>query len=468
MYPPPPAASQSHYRLHTGLAPAPAPTTPLVGTYAHPHSAPPFGNITVPFAAQSHSPTPAFSGRPSSLLFPVTLGNVTSSVINSASPPVQGNPRKRKNAISSSSANPPKKRIVPHASSNASTPPVPITSTETVCGVGPTAASSVPSTIPGPTVTATPSTQLNGYQYAEKLTRRSTDKKSATDIWFFLEPLTADAVNPGPTWNAEVPDILTMKPLLTKKPDEREYPRLRCRLCSKWKTWANCSGVTGTVRTHLKEDLHHCPIYNIITKQLNLKHADDPNPVNKASAEPFTVEEWLNRLVRWVVVDDQSVNVVDNPEFRNFVLYGRDDVSDPDLPHRTMLTQLIAAAYTKQHKDLKDGFKEAIGRHSQTADIWSDGNLTAFMAISDHYMTRDTNGHLVMKSCLLAFRVIEGTHDGKHLADIIYDIFEEAGLLHVLGQFTLDNAGNNNTTLRRLVELLKRDGIDYSEDGNRV
>ncbi|KAF5369673.1 hypothetical protein D9615_010259 [Tricholomella constricta] len=37
-----------------------------------------------------------------------------------------------------------------------------------------------------------------------------------------------------------------------------------------------------------------------------------------------------------------------------------------------------------------------------------------------------------------------------------------------LGQFTLDNAGNNNTTLRRLVELLKRDGIEYSEDGNRV
>jgi hypothetical protein len=45
----------------------------------------------------------------------------------------------------------------------------------------------------------------------------------------------------------------------------------------------------------------------------------------------------------------QSINVADNKEFREFVLFGRDDITDVDLPHRTKLTELINKEYETQH-----------------------------------------------------------------------------------------------------------------------
>ena len=44
-------------------------------------------------------------------------------------------------------------------------------------------------------------------------------------------------------------------------------------------------------------------------------------------------------------------------------------------------------------------------------------------------MARDMNGRLVLRNRLLAFRVVEGKHDGKNLGRIIFEILKEADLL---------------------------------------
>jgi hypothetical protein len=44
-------------------------------------------------------------------------------------------------------------------------------------------------------------------------------------------------------------------------------------------------------------------------------------------------------------------------------------------------------------------------------------------------MARDANGRLALRNHLLAFRVVEGKHDGKNLANIIFEILKEAVLL---------------------------------------
>lgn len=234
MYAPPPAETHGHYRPHTGFTPVPPPTTPLAATgiYLHSHSAPPFTNNTGPPHAQLHSPSPSFGGHPSLLPFPAALGDVTSPVVNAAASPVPRNPRKRTNALSSTHP-PAKKRVVPRASSSMAAPPASVPTAEAVCGVGPATPSTATTTsaTPQPASTAEPSTQLDGHQYAEKLMHRSTDKKSATDVWFFVEPLTEDATELGRPPLTEGTDFRTLTPLIMKKPDEKKYPRLKCRLC---------------------------------------------------------------------------------------------------------------------------------------------------------------------------------------------------------------------------------------------
>ncbi len=100
-------------------------------------------------------------------------------------------------------------------------------------------------------------------------------------------------------------------------------------------------------------------------------------------------------------------------------------------------------------------------------------------------MSRDKNGKLVLWNHLLAFRVVEGKHDGKNLGHIIFEILKEAGLLRKvstchrmnspipnsyskIGEFTLDNASNCDTLMGALKEFFHAAGIVFCRHGNRI
>jgi hypothetical protein len=67
--------------------------------------------------------------------------------------------------------------------------------------------------------------------------------------------------------------------------------------------WKNASGVTGSVRTHLREK--HESIYWNTVRTLGLKYADTGASGNQSAKEEYSAEEWVRLLMRWVVVDDQ-------------------------------------------------------------------------------------------------------------------------------------------------------------------
>ncbi len=73
-------------------------------------------------------------------------------------------------------------------------------------------------------------------------------------------------------------------------------------------------------------------------------------------------------------------------------------------------------------------FQSALGRISFTSDCWSDPNLVSFLALTAHFIARE-NGHLVLRNRLLAFWIVEGSHNGENLARIIFAILKDAGLL---------------------------------------
>ena len=73
-------------------------------------------------------------------------------------------------------------------------------------------------------------------------------------------------------------------------------------------------------------------------------------------------------------------------------------------------------------------FQSSLGRISFTSDCWSDPNLVSFLALTAHFVVRE-NGRLVLQNKLLAFRIVEGSHNGENLARIIFAILKDAGLL---------------------------------------
>jgi len=182
---------------------------------------------------------------------------------------------------------------------------------------------------------------------------------------------------------------------------------------------------------------------------------------------------------------------------------------DKDIPHRTKVMTMVHEEYRKQHQNLKldlmvrlglrffflhctdrvHACQRALGRISLTTDLWSDPNLNSYMAITAHYMTRHLkNGSLILRSKLIAFRHMEGSHSGGNIADNFLKVIDELGIAHKvswlspstsvatlmtlpfwqLGQITADNASNNNTFLESMARQLNIRGIAFDPVGNRV
>lgn len=73
-------------------------------------------------------------------------------------------------------------------------------------------------------------------------------------------------------------------------------------------------------------------------------------------------------------------------------------------------------------------FQKALGRVSLTVDAWSDPNLSSFLGTTAHFITREPGGQLKLRSGLLAFRHLQGSHTGEHLAGVFYKTIKGAGI----------------------------------------
>ena len=64
-----------------------------------------------------------------------------------------------------------------------------------------------------------------------------------------------------------------------------------------------------------------------------------------------------------------------------------------------------------------------------TTDAWSDPDLVSFLGATAHFIVRDRpENQLILKSGLLAFWHVRGSHTSENLACIFYNIIKEAGI----------------------------------------
>ena len=75
--------------------------------------------------------------------------------------------------------------------------------------------------------------------------------------------------------------------------------------------------------------------------------------------------------------------------------------------------------------------QNSLGRVSLTTDAWSDPNLISFLGITAHFIARDNvdgKPALALRSRMLAFRHIQGSHTGERLARVFYQVIKDAGI----------------------------------------
>ena len=138
--------------------------------------------------------------------------------------------------------------------------------------------------------------------------------------------------------------------------------------------------------------------------------------------------------------------------------------------------------------------QKSIGKISFTMDIWTDTNLSPFMAVTAHWIEatmEDTpNGLqkiLKLRADLVGFHHMPGRHDGKHLAhafilvtdrlDITEKVSNSNSFLCLqyltdyalkIGWVTLDNASNNDTFMTTLERVLRHRRIPFKKTERRI
>ncbi|KAF8691107.1 Encoded by, partial [Rhizoctonia solani] len=249
-----------------------------------------------------------------------------------------------------------------------------------------------------------------------------------------------------------------------------EYKALMCVCClynGATKYYINREGgITGTIRDHMKK-AHPSEYYSKCMREGLFNRCKDM-PSNSLRTQPkFTLDGFIDHLVRWVVVDDQAFNLLDVPEFRDLMLYvGHGRIKDSDLPHRNKLEALAEAMYRieKDYVDKEMLSKASRGLISLTSDLWSDIRIRSFMSVTAHYV----NELGLLRDHLIAFRKLDGHHSGINIGQSLHQVLQELGVAHKIGYITLDNASNNHTAMITLADKLSPHGITFSPENNWI
>jgi hypothetical protein len=62
-------------------------------------------------------------------------------------------------------------------------------------------------------------------------------------------------------------------------------------------------------------------------------------------------------------------------------------------------------------------------------DVWSDLDLMGYLVMTAHFIIHNTlDGELIMRSGLLAFSHIHGSHTSENITNVLFEIVKDAGI----------------------------------------
>jgi len=143
-----------------------------------------------------------------------------------------------------------------------------------------------------------------------------------------------------------------------------------------WKIFSNAkqTSPTSTLRKHFQNE--HTQVWESESRHFGVPQKSRIGQVIGSSVEQFTHEGLMVRLQKFIVGDDQvclqlfsvsfhfthqimqSINVIDNPHFRELLLYlGQGCITDGEIPGRTHLTQSIMQAWREEREQFHQEMK---------------------------------------------------------------------------------------------------------------
>lgn len=184
---------------------------------------------------------------------------------------------------------------------------------------------------------------------------------------------------------------------------------------------------------------------------LNIKDAgSDDKPLNKntdissfisskANPTPMpivgkTIMERLQLLlIRWLVTMYISLNVVENPFFRDLLkIFNLELVKQVPQSHNTV-KGWIMDAFQEKKNEIKEIISNLKNNIHLSFDLWTLDNGLALIGVIAYFADKDYR----LRTIMLALRRIKGSHSGENIAYTLQQIIKEFEITDRLGYFVL-------------------------------
>lgn len=161
---------------------------------------------------------------------------------------------------------------------------------------------------------------------------------------------------------------------------------------------------------------------------------------------------------------DEPFTLTENQYFRDLINYVSGTNNECSLFCAKTTKKLITDLYEEYKSDLKTSLQNNEFKISFVIDGWTSSNIHPFQGV----FARWINNEWELCTTVLDLTILQGSHEGKNLADAFWAVLKDFGLFAKLLSVTTDNASNMDTLFEELEKLFRELGIPFDSKNFRI
>jgi hypothetical protein len=141
----------------------------------------------------------------------------------------------------------------------------------------------------------------------------------------------------------------------------------------------------------------------------------------------FTKAGLLEYIMELIVTEDEALQLVNKPAFRNLLRYVCPALAESDVPHRMKLMETVKARAVQVVNVIRERLAKVDSQVSMTFDSWTSIIGDPFFSITGHYIWSpdDKPQQWELRREQLSFAHIQGNHSGQNTARLIVDTIDK-------------------------------------------
>ncbi|XP_029316992.1 zinc finger BED domain-containing protein 1-like [Cottoperca gobio] len=173
------------------------------------------------------------------------------------------------------------------------------------------------------------------------------------------------------------------------------------------------------------------------------RHGGDEESADTRENTPVPKQAVDEAVVNMIIKDCQPLSLVENEGFRELLKL---IIPSYVLPSRKTIKALVSQRYEEEKEKTKKDLQSAVAV-SLTADMWTSMNMEAYLAVTCHYVDKESHE---LHTTVLGVQHFPQKHTAENMATVKKSLMEEWGIAAKVRCLVTDAAANMISCARML------------------